>query len=376
VRAMKSGRTRWPAGIAALIAGAAAIAAGAAVLQRPDATLGLPPVAPQPADKVALGRQLFVDKRLSADGTMACATCHVPEHGFTQNDRRTPQGRDGNALRRNASTLLNVAYASPLMHDGAAPSLEVQALTPLFDSNEMANHSFDDLQRRLEAIPGYREAFRRVFDRDVTTARIGEALAAYQRTLRAGNAPFDRWAFGGEADAMPQAAERGYRLFVGKAGCVDCHAVGATTALFSDNAMHNTGARAARPTASPASATVTRSTGATVDFAAAGDRGRHEVTQVPADLGRFRTPTLRNVALTAPYMHDGSLATLPDVVRFYAGGGGANDNLDPAVRPLALDDREIQDLVAFLESLTASNVGELAAAARQAERTLPPAVSP
>lgn len=338
--------------------------------------LGLPPAGWSPAaEKVSLGRQMFVDKRLSTNGTMSCATCHVPEQAFTQTDRPTPLGRDGRALRRNAPTLLNVAYASPLMHDGAAPSLEAQVLTPLFDANEMANAEFASLERRLSAIPAYRDAFARAFGGDVTVARIGEALAAYQRTLLAADSPFDRWAFAAKADALSPAAQRGHVLFVGRAGCNSCHSIGSEAALFTDNAMHNTGAGNAR-VAPPMAKVALGGARSTVDFAAAGDRGRHEITQLPADLGGFRTPTLRNIALTAPYMHDGSLATLTDVVRFYDAGAGANANLDPRLKPLGLADRDIADLVAFLESLTASNVAELAAQARAAERTLPPSLNP
>lgn len=362
-------------GVATAAAGLLAAMAHGDAAGRPHAKLGLPTVVVEPDDrKAVLGRQLFVDKRLSRDGTMSCATCHVPEQGFTQNDRPTPSGRDGAALRRNAPTLLNIAYATPLMHDGAAPSLEAQALTPLFDGNEMANTGFEDLERRLAALPGYRDTFRSVFAGDVTMARLGEALAAYQRTLQAANSPFDRWTYAGDPAAMSEAARRGYRLFLGKAGCSTCHLVGPASALFTDNAMHNTGAGARRVAAAHARRQ-TSTSGATIDFANAGDRGRHEVTQMPVDIGRFRTPTLRNVALTAPYMHDGSLATLEDVVRFYARGGGANANLDPAIKPLQLANRDIEDLVAFLRSLTASNIDDLAAEARAAERTLPP-VSP
>lgn len=194
-------------------------------------------------------------------------------------------------------------------------------------------------------------------------ARIGSALAAYQRTLASANSPFDRWRFGGERHALSEAAKRGFVLFSGKAGCTGCHLIGETSALFTDNGMHNTGA-AAGVTAKGDVRVASRSGSSTIDFAAAGDRGRHEITQNPADLYRFRTPTLRNVALTAPYMHDGAMATLDDVVRFYNTGGGANSNLDPAIRPLGLEQREMDDLVAFLNSLTGDNVQQLAAEAK------------
>jgi cytochrome c peroxidase len=323
------------------------------------------------AEKVDLGRQLFQDKRLSANGRMACATCHVPEQGFTQTDRATPIGRDGTALRRNASTLLNVAFATLLMHDGAAPSLEAQVLTPLLDANEMANSSFEDLERRLAAIPDYRDEFQSAFRGEPTMARVGEALAAYERTLVSGNSAFDRWKFVGIEDAVAPQTKRGFELFTGKAACVSCHAIGNDNALFSDNAMHNTGIGFARAQSTRGELPA-KQMASTVDFAAAGDRGRHEVTHDPKDLFSYRTPTLRNVAVTAPYMHDGSLATLEDVVRFYNRGGIANPNLDPALRPLNLDDGDVAALVAFLRSLTGDNLDALAVDARAGQ---PPGVS-
>lgn len=346
-----------------LLAGCAVWCAAGEVTSR--AWLGLPDAAdagPMAREKAVLGQLLFGDKRLSSDGAMACATCHDPRQGFTQHDRATPAGRDGRALRRNAPSLYNVAFAAPLMHDGAAPSLAAQVLTPLLDRNEMANATFEDLEQRLSLVPEYAQSFRALFGGPPTMARVGEALAAYERTLVSGNSAFDRWRFGGEPDALSAEAQRGFALFAGKANCTQCHTVEATTALFSDNRMHNTGAAFAgmRP-ASPASAERVGH-GPTVDFAAAGDRGRHEITGDPADLHRYRTPSLRNVALTAPYMHDGSMRTLDDVVRFYNAGGGRNANLDTAIVPLGLDDRDVSALVAFLKSLTGDNAEDLAAA--------------
>lgn len=362
----------WPR---ALIAGAAVAAAwvlypGSGPSRPP---LGLPATAVAKPDAAAaeLGRRLFSDVRLSVNGKMSCATCHKPEQGFTDNGRATPHGRNGRPLRRNASTLLNVGMATPLMHDGAAPSLESQVLTPLLDSNEMANGTFEELERRLASVPEYNRAFRSVFGGAPSMARIGSALAAYQRTLASANSPFDRWRFGGESDALGEEAKRGFVLFSGKAGCTGCHLIGETSALFTDNAMHNTGV-AAGVTAGGDVRVASRSGSSTIDFAAAGDRGRHEITQNPADLYRYRTPTLRNVALTAPYMHNGVMASLSDVVRFYNAGGGANGNLDPAIKPLGLQDREIDDLVAFLNSLTGDNVQQLAADAKVAAPRISP----
>ncbi len=328
--------------------------------------LGLPKTElPPRAGEASLGRTLFMDARLSANGRMACATCHVPEQGFTQNERATPAGADGRPLRRNAPTLLNAAFARPLMHDGAAPSLKVQVLTPLLHANEMANVSFGELESRLAALLRYRDAFQAVYGQAPSMALIGEALAAYQRSLISGGSAFDRWKYGGEAGALSGEALRGFALFTGKAGCSGCHLVGETSALFTDNGMHRTGAGdASRGPVATAGAGVQRFDA--IDFSNAGDRGRHEVTQRPEDLYKFRTPTLRNIAITAPYMHDGSLPALEDVIRFYNAGGGGGPDIDPRIKPLGLEDEEAAALVAFLKSLTGSNVGALANDARLA----------
>lgn len=321
------------------------------------AALGLPPVALQPPGQVELGRLLFNDVRLSANGKMSCATCHDPAQAFTQTDRRTPTAKQGAPLRRNAPTLLNVAFAKPLMHDGAAPSLEAQVLTPLFDPKEMANPDFAALEARLSNSPQYVARFRDVFAAAPTVANIGQALASFERTLIAGNAPFDRWKYAGDATALSPLAREGFALFTGKARCATCHTIDAAQALFTDNAMHNTGIGAktgkATKTAHPQNQE-------TVDFSAAGDRGRHEITGRPEDLFSYRTPTLRNVAATAPYMHDGSLATLEEVVRFYDRGGHPNPQLAPLIAPLDLRDHDIAALVAFLQSLTSDDLADVA----------------
>lgn len=329
--------------------------------------LGLPPSVPPDTTKAALGRQLFFDKRMSADARMSCATCHDPAQAFTQNDRATPAGRDGQPLRRNAPSLLNVAFATPLMHDGAAPSLEAQILTPLLDAREMANATFAELEQRLAGIAAYRDGFQAIYAGAPTMGRIGEVLAAYERTLLSGNSPFDKWRYGGDETAMAADAKAGFALFTGKAGCSTCHTVGEQHALFSDNTMHNTGIGAAR------AARLSSQDAPTVDFAAAGDRGRNEVTGQPHDIFRYRTPSLRNVARTAPYMHDGSLATLDEVVRFYDRGAHPNPNLDPAIKPLDLSDEDMAALIAFLRSLTGDNVDALADIAARESAVNPPA---
>lgn len=325
------------------------------VVQRP---LGLPPL-PQPASdtqttgRIALGRKLFFDPRLSASGRMSCATCHVPAEAFTQTGRATPLGNASRPLRRNAPTLLNVAFVAPLMRDGSEPSLELQVLAPLFDPAEMANPNFATLTERLQAIPEYQSAFAAVFEGTASLGRIGDAIASYERTLLSANAPFDRWRFGRDENALSPAAKSGYALFNGKAGCSQCHVsaeVGGGI-LFTDHQMHNTGIGAARSLA--------RSRSSEIADAALDDRGRFEVTQKRDDLFKYRTPSLRNVALTAPYMHDGSLASLADVVDWYDRGGESSLGVDPLIRPLGLSQSEKRELEIFLDSLTGDGLAEL-----------------
>lgn len=344
-------------------AAALLLAASGAATAAADTTLGLPALNLPPAAQVALGRQLFFDRRLSVNGTLSCAMCHVPEQGFTVNELRTSVGMAGVSLRRNAPTLLNVAFVGALFHDGRAASLEVQALQPLVHPDEMANQNLAALMRRMAGMPEYRAPLRRAFgDARATPSRVARALAAYQRTLLAGGSPFDRWRFGGEREALSALAQRGFEQFRAL-GCIGCHPVGERHALFSDGAFHNTGVRArsealaAQPVdvvLIPGLATkVSPETLHTVGVADAPDLGRAEVTGRAVDRRAFRTPSLRNVALTAPYMHDGSLATLDDVLDHYARGGWPADaQQDASIRPLALDADERRALIAFLEGLT------------------------
>lgn len=349
-----------------------------AVARMANPPLGLPPLAagaPPSAATIALGRKLFFDRRLSRNKTMSCGMCHVPEQGFTQHDLATPIGVKGARLMRNAPSLYNVAYQRRLFHDAREESLELQVLGPLFALNEMANPSAGFLLDTLRSAADYRGRFEAVFGRPPDLPAIGAALAAYERSLLAGDSAFDRWRDGRDAAALSADARRGYALFTGRAGCVACHHIGERNALFTDQALHNTGVGATPPlptAGGPAQAeimpgmtvTVVLRPGASASPGTPGDLGRMGITDRPADLYAFKTPALRNVALTAPYMHDGSLRTLADVLRFYNGGGGANDNLDPLIKPLGLAERDLHDVVAFLEALTGSNTDELAADAR------------
>ena len=341
--------------------------------------LGLPPV-PIPADnpltraKVALGRRLFFDRRLSHNDTVSCAMCHVPEQGFASNEMATAVGIEGRTVRRNAPTIYNTAYLGRLFHDGRETSLEQQVWGPLLARNEMGNPAIGSVLEKLRRLDDYAERFERSFPgRGITAETLGMALASYERTLVSGGSPFDHYYGGNDPDALDPAAQRGLALFVGPAGCVACHPMAADGALFTDDAFHNTGVgyRAAmapdetrRGTARVQAAPgvvldVPRAIIAQVSERAQNDLGRYEVTGDPADRWRYRTPTLRNVALTAPYMHDGSLATLRDVVEFYDGGGVPNEGLDPRIRSLELSDAQVGELVAFLESLTGSDVEAL-----------------
>lgn len=349
-------------------------------IERPP--LGLPAVPIDPDDpptaaKIALGRKLFSDRRLSVNGTLSCAMCHVPEQGFALNESRTAVGFEGRTLRRNSPTLLNVAFAGPFFHDGREPDLALQPIDVLTNPEEMAMPSLGAVAARVRTLDPYDELFELAFGGPPTVWNLGRALAAYLQTLLSGSSPFDRWHFGGDGGAMSEPAIRGFELFTGAAGCVRCHSIAEDHALFRDGAFHDTGlgrsSSMARSTGRepvqvqlapgllvPVERSVVQSVGDPVP----NDLGRYEVTGDPADRWRFKTPSLRNVALTAPYMHDGSISTLRQVVEFYRGGGHPHPDIDPMIRPLDLDNSQLDDLVAFLESLTGDNIAELVRDAR------------
>jgi cytochrome c peroxidase len=366
---------------AARIALAAALVACSPAPPTTTAPLGLPaaPVPadnPQSAEKIALGRKLFFDRRLSFNGTMSCAMCHVPEQGFTSNELATALGVEGRSLRRNAPTVLNVAYHPVLFHDGREHSLEQQVWGPLLAANEMANPSIGQVVARIRALEDYRGLFERSFGgRAATVETIGQAIAAYERTLVSGGSRFDRWRFGGEAGALDATEQEGFRLFTGKARCAACHLVGERTAVFSDFRFHNTGVGWRRVYGAPDRVRVELAPGVfaeverkTIDALfepPLPDLGRFEVSVDPADRWAYKTPMLREVALTAPYMHDGSIATLEDVVEFYDGGGVDNPGRSPLLAPLGLAPGEKAALVAFLKTLTGEGVAALVKHARE-----------
>jgi cytochrome c peroxidase len=345
-----------------------------------DPALGLPPLA-APTDSTTaradLGRKLFMDRRLSRNGTLSCGMCHIPEQGFTANEMATAIGIEGRSLRRNAPTILNVAFQQHLFHDGRETSLEHQVWSPLLAEDEMGNASRSDLTARVRALSDYSVAFQRAFPGEgVIEDTIAIALAGYERTLAAGNSRFDRWYFGGDTSALTAPERAGFDLFRGKAGCTACHRVAAGHALFTDHRFHNTGVGWLHASVGNRSLSVPLGGGATAEVSAAAmamlfganlrDEGRFEVTHQSEDRWAYKTPSLRNVALTGPYMHDGSLATLREVIEFYDRGGVENPGKDALLRPLNLTAEEKQALVGFLLSLTGDNVGQLAAEARAA----------
>jgi cytochrome c peroxidase len=343
-----------------------------------DPPLGLPPV-PAPPDnpptpeKVALGRALFFDRRLSWNNTVSCAMCHIPGQGFTSNEIATAVGIEGRSVRRNAPTIYNVAYASLLFHDGREERLEQQVWAPLLSANEMGNPSVGSVLARLRALPDYAGRFERAFGgRGPTMETVGMALASYERTLVSADSAFDRWRFGGDREALSAAAARGFGIFTGKAGCAGCHSIGEDHALFTDQRFHDTGVGYRQAMGNGGTGAVMQvapgvvlrldpSVLTEIGVRRQNDLGRYEATGDPDDRWKYRTSSLRNVALTAPYMHDGSLSTLRDVVVFYDGGGVPHALLDPRIRPLGLDATEMDDLVAFLRALTGANVSVLVA---------------
>lgn len=360
----------------AAIVSVATVVSVAAVASVPDsATLGLPAVVPAPPALVDLGRALFFERRLSANDTLSCGMCHLPEQAFTANELRTSVGMAGVSLRRNAPSLFNVGFQRSLFHDGRAATLEEQALMPLLDPDEMANRSLAEVVARAAAAPGMKRRFALAFDDSrPTPARIAEALAAFQRTLVAGNSPFDRWRYGDDPQALSAAQRRGFAVFVDQ-GCAACHPVGEREALFTDHGFHNNGiawrteARRRQDVVVElipgVKARLTPEQIASFGVPDRPDLGRSEITGADRDLRAFRTPTLRNVERTGPYMHDGSLDSLEQVVDHYiAGGSPADPAQDPRIRPLTLSADDRSALLGFLRALTSPAVRERARAAR------------
>ena len=280
--------------------------------------LVLPADNPITPEKVELGKQIFFDPRWSRSKTVSCASCHLPEHGWAD-PRRFSTRADGKLTPRHSPTLVNRAFSTLQQWTGARQSLEDQAL-------RASDSDPDTVVRHLGAIPGYQAQFRKVFGTGVTAEGAAKAIAAFERTILSGKAPYDRF-LAGERDAMSPSAARGFAVFVGKGRCVTCH----SGPNFTDERYHNIGVGMQAP--SP-------------------DVGRFAVTKDERDRGAFKTPTLRDVAKHPPYMHDGSLASLAEVVAFYDRGGHTSPWSALAITPLELTSAEQADLVAFMEALT------------------------
>lgn len=289
---------------------------------------GLPPVVhpkdnPPTDEKIALGKLLYFDKRLSVDETISCASCHDPKKGWS-NGEPVATGVGGKKGGRSAPTVLNTAYYTMQFWDGRAATLEVQALGPIANPIEM-NMEIDKVVERLNGIPGYKEQFQKVFGTDVTDVGIAKAIAAFERTVLSGDAPYDRFK-AGDKTALSEAAQRGMKLFFGKANCSACH----SGPSFTDSAFHNIGYDSEDP-------------------------GRFAISKIVGDTGAMKTPTLRDIARHAPYMHNGGLKTLEEVVAHYNKGGNNNPQQDEEIFPLKLTEAEQADLVTFLKEGLASS---------------------
>jgi len=310
-------------------------------------------------ERVALGRALYFDLRLSADGTVACATCHDVARAMT--DRRPlAEGIGGKVGRRNAPTTMNAALLASQFWDGRAGSLEAQALLPIVNPIEMGQPSGEAAARAIAADPLYQKLFQEAYGRAPNYVDIGRAIASFERTLIFLDSPFDHYVRG-DAGAISPAARRGWVLFNGKARCVTCHPINGSNPLGTDDRFHNVGVSARHQDfdalAAGALAILEKDASpASVDGLAletdASELGRFLVTRNHSDLGAFRTPQIRNVGVTAPYMHDGSMPTLWDVIDHHNKGGEPNRFLDGGMEPLALDHQEIDDLVELLFAMT------------------------
>ena len=337
--------------------------------------LGLPEIPipadnPQTTEKIALGARLFNDARFSSTGDVSCATCHAAATAFTDSPLQVSEGIEKLTGTRNAPTVVNAAFNKTQFWDGRSPDLEDQALHPFVNPVEMGLPNHDPILQIVREDKAYAKAFKEVFGvkaESITMDEVTKAIAAFERTEIAGDSSFDRWYFGGENGAISEQAVRGFAVFLGNGRCVSCHTIEQDFALFTDHQFHNVGvgindiqekvpelARAFQ---------VAKSEGMDVDVAVLSDAdtshlGRFAVDDQLSSMGAFKTSTLRNIAVTAPYMHDGSLETLREVVEHYNNGGVTiegdpiNPFLSGGIRPLNLTEQEIDDLVAFMEALT------------------------
>ena len=346
--------------------------------------LGLPPIPvpadnPQTEDKIALGDKLFHDKRFSIDGSVSCANCHDDKLAFTDG-LQFSEGHNGLAGSRNAPTVVNAAFYKSQFWDGREPDLEGQSKQPFINPVEGGLADHEIILEIVRTDPGYKVAFLSVFgasDQQLTIDHVAKAIASFERTLVSGNSPFDRFYFKGDSNALTDAQARGFEVFIGQGRCVSCHSIEQDHALFTDSRFHNIGIgindiQQDIPRLAEAFMNA-KNKGGNVDVMVLTDKksselGRFAVTDKLTEMGAFKTPTLRNIEITAPYMHDGSLKTLKEVVEHYNNGGvtpanaKANAFLSGGIRPLKLNEGQIDDLVAFMKALTSPEYAKLSAA--------------
>lgn len=291
-----------------------------------ESAVVIPADNPLTVEKVELGRTLFFDKRLSQDNTIACANCHLAKFAFTDG-QPVATGIRGQKGGRSAPVSFNRVFSSAQFWDGRADTLEAQSIGPFTNPIEHGFSSYDLMIAKMKnKIPGYKKLFMDAFNDDITIVNVGKAIASFQRTVLSGNSPADKFDQGQEANAIPENAQRGLTLFRDKARCTKCH----SGFNFTDEKFHNLGIGWDDNKV---------------------DLGRYMVTKNPEELGAFKTPTLREISRSAPYMHDGRFKTLEEVVNFYNKGGVKNPHQDNLVLPLELTDQEKSDLVAFLRTL-------------------------
>jgi len=335
---------------------------------------------PQTSEKISLGQKLFFDRRLSVDGTVSCSTCHNPDLAFT--DRKsTSVGIKGRVGQRNAPTILNALYNKTQFWDGRVNTLEEQAALPIVNAVEMGHPNLDAAVVQIASIEEYQQAFQRVFGRPPNSPDLLRAIASYERTQVSFDSPFDHF-IAGDKNAIDDSAKRGWELFNTRARCNKCHALTETqrdVTVFTDNDFHNIGIGIIRHSvvalARQAEQLIKSGDTAAIDRAAIqtdmSALGRFLITKKEKDIASFKTPDIRNVLVTGPYFHDGSQETLWDVIDHYNKGDGLqNPYLDEDIQPLALTENEIDDLVAFMASLTSAIYKEQGAAELSRQRAL------
>ena len=325
--------------------------------------LGLPPLSfpqdnQQTEEKIELGQLLFNDVRFSSNGSISCASCHLKDKAFTDG-LKVPKGVYGLTGKRNAPTVINAAFYTELFLDGRAESLESQALGPFLNPVEHGLTDYTKIIGVIRSDTEYPLMFKQVFGisvNDVTIEHVAKAIASFERTLIAGNSRFDQYYFGRDHSKLSESAARGLRLFRRKGNCANCHEISFDNALFMDNRFYNIGVGFQRLESKLDDIVLSVKAGEKAEDLGLTDEeyselGRFNVTNKIADMGKFKTPTLRNISLTAPYMHDGSMETLEQVIEYYDKGGEQNKFIDAAIFPLHFTRQEKVDLLEFLKAL-------------------------